>query len=138
MSLNIVQEVVKLGTAYISGQTDKSVTLKKGELSLGVYDKENLVGFKLTGDLDGASVCIVHDTDNYSRSNPKYEYMYDDARKDALHVATQFLEDKITVKKKEEKKFFRVKQVQKVCIPNQKGQINEYEPLTVNTTNFFE
>lgn len=138
MASSIIQEIANLNTTYVKKQDADSVTFQASDMMLEVYDKDNLLGFKLTGKLDGTDVYIVHDTDNYARNNASYADMYKDARRDSMHIVKQFIGDRIRLKTKTKKGFFREKQITVVTIPDEKGRIKEYGPLTVNTVNFFE
>ena len=138
MKSELIDRVAKAQANYLKEQTSSHVLLQKDGLTLDIYDRDNLLGFKLSGTIDGVNVYIVHDTDNYARDNPKYAYMYEDTAKDVLHIVKQFADSEIRLKKKNVKKFFKKKQIETVIVPNMKGELNEYAPTTVNTTNFFE
>lgn len=137
MSKIITEIASSINKGLIERQDSNQLLLSRGDISLDIYDKANLVGFKLTGTIQGLNVYIVNDTDNYDRANDKYKHLFDEVEIDVRHVAKMFAQGRIKVDVRKKRSWFRDKNVLVVTIPNANGDDCTYGGLTVNTTNFF-
>lgn len=135
----MIQDVLELSNeADVVKRDAYRVTLSKHDIVLDVYDKDNLLGFTLSGEIDGKSVYIVRDTDNYPRTNDKYKDLYADAEADALHVAKMFKDDRIQIVAKTADGLFWKKRKMLVIIPDEKGNDITYVSPVVNSVNFLK
>lgn len=135
--INEVSHYDKNGNYTVSKKTSR-IVFTHDNLTLEIYDEENLLGFKLTGEVAGKNIYIVHDSDNYDRQNNKYRQIFDEARLDAIHIAHTFLEGRIRTKIVEKKGLFKTRKKILITIPDSRGNECTYDSMTVNTTNFYE